>query len=271
MMSSWRIMLLSENFPALWSVTIHKSVECGFGTAKTGMQYMPGRSLLPKDSEKRPLKTSWSRWLHKNWASSGSSGSGRERSSVSGYSPKRVSAQGQKPSQRPQHTDSTKGWLGWDSSSFSKRSTKIGVTMLKRCGFSLMVFVATGFASSEEGMGGNGDAVSVQSAEDRENWFASSQILYLRYFGRSSCARSLLDIAMFFSVTQALAAFTGVFESTVFGWVSAPIDQIETVADFCLGWFTCGLLCGILDMVKLNSIGHDNCWVKSGETVGVSE
>ena len=111
-------------------------------------------------TEKCPLKISWLCWSHKNWASSGSSGLGRERSSVSGYSPKWVSAQGQKPSQRPQHTDSTKGWLGWDSSNLWKQLTKIGVTMSKRWGFSLIVFVATGLATSEDGIGGSGKAVS---------------------------------------------------------------------------------------------------------------
>jgi len=58
MMSSLRIMLFREYFPVLWSVTICRSVECGFGTAKIGMQYMPGRSLSPNNSEKRPLKIS---------------------------------------------------------------------------------------------------------------------------------------------------------------------------------------------------------------------
>jgi len=49
-------MLLSENLLALWSVTIHKLVECGLGMVNIGMQYIPGRSSSPKDSEKRPLK-----------------------------------------------------------------------------------------------------------------------------------------------------------------------------------------------------------------------
>ena len=63
-------MLLSENLPALWSVTMHKSGEfCIFGTAKMGMQYIPGRRSFPKGSEKHPLKTSWSHWSCKNCAS----------------------------------------------------------------------------------------------------------------------------------------------------------------------------------------------------------
>jgi len=52
MISSLGIILLREYFLALWSVTIHKSIECGFGMAKIGIQYMPGSNLSPKDSEK---------------------------------------------------------------------------------------------------------------------------------------------------------------------------------------------------------------------------
>ena len=271
MMSSWGIMLLSENFPALWSITILKSVECGFGMMKTGMQYMPGKSSSPKDSEKCPLKILWWCWSHKNWASFGSASSGRERLSVSGYSPKWVSAQGQGPSQRPQHTDSTKGWLRWDSSNLWKWSTKIGVTMSKRWGFSLIVFVVTGLASSDDGIGGSGKAVSVQSAEDGENWFASSQILFLRYLGHNSCARSFFDIATFFSMAQVLATFAGMSETTVIAWVSAPTDQIETVAYFWLGRFSSRPLCIRSDVVRLNSVRHDDGGVKSCESMCVSE
>ena len=168
MMSSLRILLLREYFLALWSVTICKSIECGFGMVKIGIQHMPGSNLSPKYSEKRPMKTSWSLCFLKKATSSGSSGSGKEKLMVSGKSPIWVLAQGQKPSRTPRQTDLTKGWFGCDLRSPLKCSTKIGVTISKRCGFSLIVLVTTGFANSESGMVGSGDAVSVQSAEEWE-------------------------------------------------------------------------------------------------------
>jgi len=60
---------------------------------------------------------------------------------------------------------------------------KIGVTISKRCWFSLIVFVMTGFANSDSGMGGSGKAVSVQLADDWEKCSPLSHMLYLRYLG----------------------------------------------------------------------------------------
>ena len=124
MMSSQGIMLFSEWFPALWWVTIWRSVEWGFfSMAKTGMQYIPGRSFSPKASEKCLLRISWSCWSCKKLSLSRLSVWGYKASNVSGYPPLSVSAYGQKPSWRPRHTDLTKGWLGWDFKCFLKQST----------------------------------------------------------------------------------------------------------------------------------------------------
>ena len=87
--------------------------------------------------------------------------------------------------------------------------------MSKRCGFSLIVFVAIGFANSEAGIDGNGVAVSVQSAEEWEKCLPLFQMLYLRYLGQISCARSLFAIAMFLSVAQVLAPLAGMFEAAI--------------------------------------------------------
>ena len=103
-----------------------------------------------------------------------------------------VLAQGQKPSQSPQHTKKTRGWLGCDLRSSSKQSTKMGVTISKRWGLSLIVFATTKFASSDFGIDGRGEAVSNQSAEEHRKCSQLSHILYLRYFRWSSCARIFL-------------------------------------------------------------------------------
>src|SRR5882724_6389635 len=61
-----------------------------------------------------------------------------------------------------------KSWLGWDSSSDSKRSTRMGVTILKRCGCELRVASAAMLHSSLSGMSGSGSAISVSVAEGKE-------------------------------------------------------------------------------------------------------
>ena len=94
---------------------------------------------------------------------------------------------------------------------------KIGVMISKRWGFSFMVLVTIGLVSSEAGIDGNGEAVSVQSAEECEKWEPPSQMLYLRYFGRSSCASSLFAITMFFSVAEPFTFFASVFEAAIVG------------------------------------------------------
>ena len=203
-------MLFKEYFHALWSVPICKLIKCGFGMANIGMQYMSGRSLSPKDSEKWPMKILWSRWSHKNCASLGFLDSGKEESRVSGYSPIWVLAQGQKPSQSPQQTDLTKGWCRCNLRISSNWSMKIGVTMLKRWGFSLIVLVTMGLASSDFGIAGNADAVSVQSAEKWEKCSPPSHIFYLRYLGWSSYITTFFDITRFLPMTHSLAPFAGV-------------------------------------------------------------
>src|SRR6266567_1118132 len=107
MISDRRIMELSENWPALWSVTIRRSELCGFGTACMGMLYMPGRRSVPKGGEKRSLLSSMSICERRKEASDCSFGVGRETLCVVGYLGLRVSAHGQKPSQSPLQTDWT--------------------------------------------------------------------------------------------------------------------------------------------------------------------
>ena len=78
-----------------------------------------------------------------------------------------------------------------------------------------MVLVTIGLVSSEAGIDGNGEAVSVQSAEECEKWEPPSQMLYLRYFGCSSCASSLFAITMFFFVAEPFIFFASVFEVAI--------------------------------------------------------
>jgi len=188
---------------------------------------MPGSSLSPKDSEKHPIKTSWSCWSHRNCASSGFLGSGKEESRVSGYSPIWVLAQGQKPSQSPWQTNLIKGWFGCDSRSSSKCLMKIGVTMAKRWGFLLIVFVTMGFANSDLGIAGSAEAVSVQSAEEWEKCSPLSHMLYLRYLGQISCARAFFDITRFLSMAHLLASFAGMSETAVLGEFLQPLKELK--------------------------------------------
>ena len=105
-----------------------------------------------------------------------------------------------------------------------------------------MVLVTIGLASSEGGMDGSGDAVSDQSADEREKWDPSCHRLYLRYLGRNSCASSLFAIAVFFSVAKSFAFFASVFEAAVICAVPASVDRVETVAYFIFVCFTGGSL-----------------------------
>ena len=91
----------------------------------------------------------------------------------------------------------------------------MGVTISKRRGFSLIVFVAVGFANLDSGIDGSGLAVSDQSAEDLEKWSLPSQTLCHRYLGWSSRARSLLNVARLFSMSHLLTAFACMSEPTI--------------------------------------------------------
>ena len=137
---SWSIMLLSENGPALWSVTICRSAVPGLGTTWTGIQYIPGKRSVPKVSEKHPFWISVLSWQRIKSAFSASIGVGQEPSYVSGYPSLRVFAHGQKPSRNPVQTDATKEGFGWSDRSSSKRSTLIGVIILNRDGFLIIVW-----------------------------------------------------------------------------------------------------------------------------------
>ena len=72
-----------------------------------------------------------------------------------------------------------------------------------------------GFANSQAGIDGNGEAVSVQSAEEWEKFSPPFQMLYVKYFGQSSCSRFLFAVTMLLSVAQSFTPFAGVFEATI--------------------------------------------------------
>src|SRR5882724_10192993 len=80
--------------------------------------------------------------------------------------------------------DMTKSWLGWDSSSDSKRSTRMGVTILKRCGCELRVASAAVLCSSLSGMSGIGSAISVSVAEGKEGTALGVHMNPLLHLGR---------------------------------------------------------------------------------------
>ena len=75
-----------------------------------------------------------------------------------------VLAHGQKPSLSPLQTDSTNGWFECMASRASKWSMLIGVMILKRLGWPLMVCMEAVVLNSEAGTDGRGLAHSVQSA-----------------------------------------------------------------------------------------------------------
>src|SRR6266568_469020 len=104
MISDRGIMELSENWPALWSVIMRRSVLCGFGTACVGMLYMPGRRSVPKGGEKRSVLSIMFICEQRKEASDCSFGVGRETLCVVGYPGLRVLAHGQKPSRSPLQT-----------------------------------------------------------------------------------------------------------------------------------------------------------------------
>ena len=181
----WSIILLRENGPALWSVTRRKSSEFGLGTAWSGMEYMPGSKLVPKECEKYPLWRSFRHWSRMNSACRSSEGGGRDSSCVTGRPSRMVSAQGQNPSRSPAQTELTKGRFGWFLRRASKISTLMGVWTWKRSGWSVMVLNAIGFDTSPGGGRGSGRAVSDHSAVVGESEDRSSHKLYLKYLGWS--------------------------------------------------------------------------------------
>jgi len=89
--------------------------------------------------------------------------------------------------------------------------------MSNRWGLSLIVLMTTGFMSSDFGIAGNGEAVSDQSAEEREKCSLLSHKLHLRYLGRNSCAGTFFDIARFLPMTHSFTSFAGMLEMTIVG------------------------------------------------------
>jgi len=200
---------------------------------------IPGRRYQPKDPENLPFECSQSLCFHRNSTSSSLFGIPSALSMMLGYKLWCVSAQGQKPSCSPLQTDSTKGQFGCDSSSSSKWWTLIGVTILKRCWFSLMVFIAQTFSNSMSGTKGKGSAISVQAVRhggaDVLLKFASSSllhILYRRYFGCMPYAESIQLSAAALSMPALLAFKACVSVSAGAGCAAAPLCSVEVPAGF---------------------------------------
>ena len=160
-MSSHLIMEFGGNSPVLWSITIHNLSECGLGTACTGDTCIPGRRSQLNEPENLPVSCLWSCWAYKKFASGPLSGVSRTSSMIDGYSSLSVSAHGQNPSLRPLQTDSTKRWFGCEASRDLKWSTLIGVTILKRFGWLVIVHIAMAFPNLATGTDGRGLAHSV--------------------------------------------------------------------------------------------------------------
>ena len=168
--------------PKLWSITIQKSDELGFGTTCTGMLYIPGSNFGPNRDENQCLDCSVWTCECKKLISSTPLTADWEASCVVGKLLSRVLAHGQNPSRRPLHTEAMNGWLGCVESNNSKRSTLIGVMMSNRVGLCMMVSEVTGLSCSLAGINGNGVVSTVQLAVDGEKE-PVVQVLYCKYLG----------------------------------------------------------------------------------------
>jgi hypothetical protein len=136
-----------------------------------------------------------------------SKGGGRDSSCVIGKVSFMVSAQGQKPSRSPRHTDSTKAGLGWSFNKDSKTSILIGVRTWKRCGLLAIVLEVIGFEVSVRGGRGRGRARSDHSAVVGERHDPSSHRLCRKYFGWSPKISSGPFRTVFASVSSSVALF----------------------------------------------------------------
>ena len=142
-----------------------------------------------------------------------------------------VSAQGQKPSRRPQQTDSTNGWLGCSPRYALNTATLIGVMILKSSGRHCIVSVTTGFDSSQGGGDGSGCAVCVHSAEEAVNRSSSRHKLCLKYFGRNSCSTSFLLTARSLSMSGLFAFLAGMSVTTVCAGCTTSFWRVVSPAD----------------------------------------
>src|ERR1700679_118756 len=112
----------------------------------------------------------------------------------------------------------------------------IGVETSKKPGRRSIVSLTIGLWSSYGGMDGNGRAVSVQSAQVRDNAPSSRKTLCLKYLGRfPRSSHCLSDFAIRFSVSCSVTFFAKVFILALICCVDTTVDAVEPVRDvgFC--------------------------------------
>ena len=149
-----------------------------------------------------------------------------------------VSAHGQKPSCKPQHTDSTNAQLGCSLRWASNTATFIGVIILNRSGLCCIVFITVGFASSCSGGDSRGHAVCVQSADESVKMLSSHHKLCCRYFGRNWCSASFLLTARSLPMSSLLALLTGMLVMAISPSGGTPIWCVVPPTDL-IRLFTC--------------------------------
>ena len=115
---------------------------------------MPGRRSGPNAGENLSSFISSSHCLRANSKLEPSSRH-VNLSHVSGAESSKFS-KGQKPSQRPQQMDSTRGQFKCEARGCLNLSTLIGVKILNKCGCEVIVELGIGFWVSESGTFGNG-------------------------------------------------------------------------------------------------------------------
>ena len=207
----WSIMLLRAKRPTLWLVTSCKLVKCGFGTACIGIAYMPGSKDVPKEGEKWSFWHSLRHWLCKKLGCSSLVGVGHDSSCVIWKPSRKVSAQGQKPSQSPIQTKLMKSELGWFSKSDWKVSILIGVLTWNKNRLSVMVFKVMGFEISLKGGQGSGCAVSDHSAVVGDRDGVSLHKLWQRYLGWRPWISWNMRWAIFFGMTRLVTGYVGTY------------------------------------------------------------
>ena len=168
-----------------------------------------------------------------------STGAGFDSSRVTGYPGLGASAQGQNPSRSPRQTDLTKAWLGWVDRYVSKMSTRIGVTILNRWGFSFNTFVTASSSNADCGGPSSGSAVRVQSEVLGEKSKLGSQMLYRRYLGLIQYAAPLVllgvgSVAGCLSVPCLSTLPTEMLVVTFLFGISTSILAIKSSADVFL-------------------------------------
>jgi len=170
----------------------HRFVEWGFSTAPMGGLYIPGSSSIMNEIEYLCSIISMSLCSHTNRVAASSS------MQVEWFNVVRsvglIVVNSHRPSLKDLQTDSTRGWFGCCHNSVSNLSTLIGVMILKRLGWELMVIIAATLLSSDWGMEAKGAAVSVDVAEGvlegalwdqrkhRIHHCHCSKLVFLRFF-----------------------------------------------------------------------------------------